>query len=86
MKEKILNHWKIKEIENLEELDEFLSKKIKDYKVKNINDFFKYIDKLKDLDKEVELNVYEGADHNMLGSWNQAVKKSLNWFETKKND
>jgi len=58
MKERILNYWKIKEIENLEELDEFLSKKIKDYKVKNINDFFKYTDNLKDLNKAVDI-LYE---------------------------
>ena len=51
----ILKEFKIKELKNLEELDEFLSKKIKDHKVKNINDFFKYINDLKDLDEAVDI-------------------------------
>jgi len=55
---KILEQFNIKELENLEELDEFLSKKIKDHKVKNINDFFKYTDNLKDLNKAVDI-LYE---------------------------
>lgn len=35
---------------------------------------------LKNKDKEVELYVYPGADHNLLGSWDTAVQRSLVWF------
>ena len=35
---------------------------------------------LKDLEKEVELNIYEGADHNLVGAWNTAVAKDVEWF------
>ncbi|MDZ4229476.1 MAG: prolyl oligopeptidase family serine peptidase [Patescibacteria group bacterium] len=37
---------------------------------------------LEDKDKEVELNVYPGADHNLLGAWNTAVQKDILWFNT----
>ncbi len=40
---------------------------------------------LKVKDKNVKLYVYPGADHNLAGeddSWNQAVSRSLLWFNT----
>ncbi len=40
---------------------------------------------LKNRGKEVKLYVYPGADHNLAGgenSWNQAVERSLLWFNT----
>ncbi|MFH0942579.1 MAG: alpha/beta fold hydrolase [Candidatus Beckwithbacteria bacterium] len=36
--------------------------------------------RLKELDKEVELYVYPGADHNLVGSWDEAAKRSLMLF------
>ncbi len=36
---------------------------------------------LEELEKEVELYVYSGADHNMLGAWSEAVGKDLEWFQ-----
>jgi len=42
--------------------------------------------KLKELDPpdgeaSVKLFIYEGADHNMRGSWNEAVARDLEWFK-----
>jgi len=40
---------------------------------------------LKDQDKNVQLYVYSGADHNLAGgdnSWNLAVERSILWFNT----
>lgn len=37
---------------------------------------------LKDKDKEVQLNAYPGADHNLLGSWDTAVQRDVLWFNT----
>ncbi|MDZ7587325.1 MAG: alpha/beta fold hydrolase [Patescibacteria group bacterium] len=39
--------------------------------------------KLRKLGKEVELNIYPGADHNLSGgenSWNSAVQRNVLWF------
>lgn len=36
---------------------------------------------LKKLNKEVELYVYSGADHNLQPGWNEAIKRSLEWFK-----
>jgi len=55
MKNKITEFWNIPELKNLEQLDEFLAKKIKDDKIKTKEDFFKSIDNLKDLDKAVNI-------------------------------
>ena len=38
--------------------------------------------RLKLLGKEVNYVVYEGADHNLLGSWSEAVKKDLEFFSS----
>lgn len=35
---------------------------------------------LKDLDKEVELYIYPGADHNLVGGWDEAVRRDLEFF------
>jgi dipeptidyl aminopeptidase/acylaminoacyl peptidase len=35
---------------------------------------------LKELDKQVELFVYPGADHNLVGGWDQAVERDINFF------
>lgn len=37
--------------------------------------------RLKELKKEVKLYVYPGADHNLVGGWNEAAKRSLEWFD-----
>ena len=37
--------------------------------------------KLEELDKEVRLYVYEGADHNLVGGWDLAVRRDVEWFE-----
>ena len=37
-------------------------------------------EKLEELDKEVELYVYPGADHNLKGAWDAAVVRDLEWF------
>ena len=36
---------------------------------------------LEDLDKEVELYIYSGADHNLVGGWNEAVRRDVEWFK-----
>lgn len=36
---------------------------------------------LKNLNKKVELYVYPGADHNLKPGWDEAVQRSLVWFE-----
>lgn len=41
------------------------------------------VNNLKLLNKNVELQIYDGADHNMKGSWDKAVKISQEWFNTK---
>jgi len=38
---------------------------------------------LKDKDKNVKLYIYPGADHNLLGGWEAAVERSLEWFKQK---
>ena len=35
---------------------------------------------LKKLEKQVELFVYDGADHNLVGGWDVAMRRSLEWF------
>ena len=35
---------------------------------------------LKDLDKEVDLFVYPGADHNLRGGWDEAVTRDVSFF------
>lgn len=37
---------------------------------------------LNDKDKVVKLYVYPGADHNLLGGWNEAIERSILWFNT----
>ncbi len=37
-------------------------------------------EQLKLHDKQVELYIYEGADHNLVGGWGEAMKRSLEWF------
>lgn len=39
------------------------------------------VSKLKMFDKNAELKVYEGADHNMNGSWQEAVEKSKQFYK-----
>jgi dipeptidyl aminopeptidase/acylaminoacyl peptidase len=41
------------------------------------------VGQLKQLGKEVELVVYKGADHNLAGSWNEAVSETVAFFEKK---
>ncbi|MEA3354863.1 MAG: prolyl oligopeptidase family serine peptidase [Patescibacteria group bacterium] len=41
-------------------------------------DLYKRLD---DLDKEVELFIYSGADHNLVGGWDLAIKRSLSLFD-----
>ena len=36
---------------------------------------------LKELGKEVKLYVYPGADHNLVGGWNEAVTRDVEWFK-----
>ena len=55
MEANIKKFWDIPELTDLEQLDQFLAKKIKDEKIKTKEDFFKTIDTLKDLDKAVEI-------------------------------
>lgn len=38
--------------------------------------------KLGILGKDITYAVYEGADHNLLGSWSEAVKKDLEFFSS----
>ena len=33
-------------------------------------------------DKDVQLFVYPGADHNLLGAWDTAVQRDILWFNT----
>lgn len=40
-----------------------------------------FVKNLKDLKKEVLLNLYPGADHNLLPFWNQAVASDLLFFK-----
>ena len=39
--------------------------------------------RLLSLNKEIKLVVYEGADHNLKGSWEEAVKTDIGWFGEK---
>jgi len=39
------------------------------------------VSSLIDLGKEVELLIMPGADHNMVGKWNEATTKTLDFFE-----
>ena len=55
MQEKIKKFWDIPELKELNQLDKFLSKKIKDHKVKDLQSFFLSINKLKNLDKAVDI-------------------------------
>jgi len=41
-----------------------------------------FVDRLEILEKDVELVVYEGAGHNMEGSWAGAVKKTIGFFDS----
>lgn len=36
--------------------------------------------RLQELGKEVKLNIYPGADHNLLGGWDEAVRRDVEWF------
>jgi len=38
------------------------------------------VSKLKLLNKNVELVIYDGADHNMKGGWDEAVERDVNWY------
>jgi len=38
-------------------------------------------ERLSELNKQVELFVYPGADHNLVGSWDQAVREDLVFFD-----
>ncbi len=38
---------------------------------------------LEDKGKEVTLYTYPGADHNLLGSWETATTRDLNWFKSR---
>lgn len=40
---------------------------------------------LKDLDIDVEYNVYPAADHNMLGAWDKAIERDLQFFKKNLN-
>ncbi len=37
-------------------------------------------ERLEELDKDVRLYVYPGADHNLLGGWDEAVRRGLEFF------
>ena len=37
-------------------------------------------ERLKLLEKQVELYQYPGADHNLVGAWDVAMKRTLEWF------
>ncbi|MFA7300725.1 MAG: alpha/beta fold hydrolase [Candidatus Shapirobacteria bacterium] len=39
------------------------------------------VSKLKLLNKDVELQIYDGADHNLKGLWQEAVKRDVKWFD-----
>lgn len=36
--------------------------------------------RLKEFGKKSELIIYNGADHNMKGSWNDVVKRDIEWY------
>ena len=55
MDERIKKFWGIPELTELDQLDQFLSKKIKDHKVDDMSTFFEEIDKLKNLDKAADI-------------------------------
>lgn len=40
-----------------------------------------FVQKLKDLGKEVTYFTYPGADHNLNPSWNQAITRSISFFQ-----
>lgn len=40
----------------------------------------KVVDGLKTAGKEAELIIYEGNDHNLSKSWNEAVEKDIEWW------
>lgn len=40
-----------------------------------------FVAKMEELEKPIEYNVWQGADHNMLVSWNEVVEKDLEFFE-----
>lgn len=40
----------------------------------------KLVRQLADLGKKAELGVYPGADHNLKGSWDEAVERTKEWF------
>ena len=40
------------------------------------------VDKLESLEIDLEYNKYQGADHNLQPSWNLAVQRSLNFFQS----
>lgn len=39
------------------------------------------VDKLQELDKEVNYSVYPGADHNLVGVWNTVVQRDIRFFK-----
>ncbi len=38
------------------------------------------VNNLQLLNKDVELQIYDGADHNLKGSWDEAVKNDIKWY------
>jgi dipeptidyl aminopeptidase/acylaminoacyl peptidase len=38
------------------------------------------VNKLKLLNKNVKMQIYNGADHNMNGSWQEAVEMDVEWY------
>lgn len=42
-----------------------------------------FVDRLKVLEKDVELVMYKGAGHNMEGSWAEAVRKTIGFFDSR---
>jgi len=36
---------------------------------------------LKELDKEVKLYIYPGADHNLVGGWDEAISRDVGFFK-----
>lgn len=42
-----------------------------------------FVEKLDELEIENDYHVYPGADHNLLGSWDEAVARSIDFYRTK---
>jgi len=44
---------------------------------------YQFVEEMKKNKKKIEYFIYPGADHNLVGSWQQAVDKSIVFYKDK---